>query len=38
MPGDFMSVLKDLIPTGIPGQKCHMNMGPILNSFEDMGI
>jgi hypothetical protein len=35
MSGDFMSVLQDLIPEVIPFQKCHMNIGPILNIYGD---
>jgi hypothetical protein len=34
----LMSILKKLIPEVIPGQKCHINMGPILNSYGDTGI
>jgi len=37
MFSDF-SVLQDLIPEAIPGQKCHMNMGLILNSYRYVGI
>jgi hypothetical protein len=29
--------LKDLIPENILIQKCHMNMGPTLNSYGDTG-
>jgi hypothetical protein len=32
----FMSVLQGPIPRAIPFQKCHMNMGLILNSFGAM--
>jgi hypothetical protein len=28
-----MSILQDLIPEAIPSQKCHMNIGPILNGY-----
>jgi hypothetical protein len=38
MSGDFMPVIKDLIPEVIPVQKCHKNMGPILNGYRGMGI
>jgi hypothetical protein len=30
---DFISTLQDLIPGITPSHKCHMNMGPILNSY-----
>jgi hypothetical protein len=38
MSNDFMSVLQDLIPEVIPSQKCHMNIGLILNSYGAMDI
>jgi hypothetical protein len=28
-----MSILKDLIPEAISGQKCHMNIGPVLSGY-----
>jgi hypothetical protein len=28
-----MSILHDLIPEIIPSQKCHMNVGPIVNCY-----
>jgi hypothetical protein len=33
MPGDFVSVIRYLIPEVIPSQKCHVNIGPILSSY-----
>jgi hypothetical protein len=30
----YMSILQDLIPDDISSQKCHMNMGSILNGCE----
>jgi len=33
-----MQVLQDLIPEVIPGQKCRMNMGHILNGCGNMGV
>jgi len=33
-----MSVLQDLIPEVVSSQKRHMNMGPILNCYGDIGI
>jgi len=36
--GDFMSVLQDLIPESISGQKYRTNVGPFLNSYRNMGI
>jgi hypothetical protein len=30
---DVMSIPQELIPEIIPSQKCHMNMGLILNSY-----
>jgi hypothetical protein len=38
MSGGFMSVLQDHIPEVIPSQKCHMDMGPILNGYRAMDI
>jgi hypothetical protein len=36
---DFVSILQDLIPEAIiSSQKCHINMGPILNSYGDIEI
>jgi hypothetical protein len=35
--GDFMSVLQVLIPEIIPRQKCHVNMGLIVNGYRTMG-
>jgi hypothetical protein len=32
-----MSVLK-VIPEAIPGQKCYVNMDPVLIGYGDMGI
>jgi hypothetical protein len=31
-----MSILQDPIPEAIPVQKCHFNVGPILNSYGAM--
>jgi hypothetical protein len=33
-----MSILEDLIPEVIPSQKCHVNMGLILNGYGGVGI
>jgi len=33
-----MSLLQDLIPETIPGQKCYMNVDAILNGYEYVGI
>jgi len=34
----LLSVLQDLIPETIPSEKCHTNMGLILNGYGDMSI
>jgi hypothetical protein len=37
MCGDFMSIVH-IIPKAAPSQKHHINIGPILNGYGDMGI
>jgi hypothetical protein len=31
--GDFILMLQDLIYEVVPSQKCHMNIGPVLNGY-----
>jgi len=38
MLGNFISVLKDLIPEAISSQKSPINVGPILNRYRGMDI
>jgi len=35
---DYESPLQDLIPEAVSSQKCHMNMGQILNCYGDTVI
>lgn len=36
--GDFLSMFRDVIPRVISSQKCHMNMGSIVNGYEATDI
>jgi len=33
-----MSILHNFISEAIPGQKCHMNLGPFPNGYRDLGM